>query len=192
MFGFHNLNDFVKSLAKIDMVSVYTKLSIAGAAMLAFFDTNFGLGGSVFIAFLGANLLEWWTGIAASKAEGIPIQSEKLHRFLIKTVVYVSVLGVIFSFEQHFKNTPLRVVWSGLHYFVLSYITLILIRSIFENLHRMGVKEAKKIYMILDNKITRSIAFIASEPDATKKERHAKRNSKVRDSVDNPGDKDHG
>jgi len=143
--------------------------------LFAFIEDSTGLTVPLFISFFTLNTIEWLTGIRASKAEGKPISSLKLHRFLGKVMIYIVMLATIRQYVMHAKgdigSETAAIVWLWVYWGIFNYISLILIKSIFENLHRMGWKEAGKIYGILDNKLTRWFAYIVAPPDKEKTER---------------------
>ena len=143
--------------------------------LFTFIEDSTGLTAPLFFSFFILNVVEWYTGIKASQFEGKSWSSQKMHRFLGKVFIYLVMLGSIRQYAIHAGGTvgdeTSKVFYSWAFWAVFNYISLILIRSIFENLHQLGVKEASKIYGLLDNKVTRFLAYLTAPPDNEKSER---------------------
>lgn len=173
--GFNSFGEFAFSLLKPKLFAKVMPILFVMAPLFAFIEQTIGLGRPLFLSFLALNIIEFYTGVAASKAEGKDMSSVKMHRFLIKTVVYLAILGVIWQNSHHaggnIGSDTALVVYRAVYWLVFNYISLILTRSVFENLHRMGVKEAAIIYGLLNNKVTRFVAYIVAPPDPEKRER---------------------
>lgn len=173
--GFKSLSEFFASLLQPKLFAKIWCLLFAMTPLFLWIEKAIGLSAPMFISFMILNIIEFYTGIRASVAEGRPVTSVKMHRFLVKTVAYVMTLGVFWQYSKHaggdIGDKTAIVFYSMTYWLVFNYISLILVRSIFENLHRMGVKEASKIYFILDNKLTRFIAILVAPPDKEKTER---------------------
>lgn len=173
--GFVGWGEFFTSLLKPKLfLKVFPLLAIL-TPLFVFIEDAIGLSSTLFMSFLGLNIVEFYTGIRASVSEGLPMASNKMHRFLVKTTAYVLVLGVFWQYSKHaggsIGDQTAVGFYSVTYWLVFNYISLILIRSIFENLHRMGVKEAAQIHNLVNNKVTRFIAYVVAPPDKEKTER---------------------
>lgn len=174
-FGFAGWTEFVTSTIKPKLFMKTWFIIVMLGPVFAWIEDMTGLAPSLFIGFALLNLIEWVTGIRASVAEGKPVSSLKMHRFFLKVATYLVVMGILRQYSMHaggkLGDNAASVFYDWTFWAVFNYISLILTRSIFENLHRMGVKEASKIYAILDNKVTRFLAYIVAPPDTEKTER---------------------
>lgn len=174
--GFIGFSEFFNSLLRPKLIAKAWALWLFTAPLFAIVEKALGMTGPLFMSFILLNLAELFTGIKASMVEGKAIASDKLQRFFIKFSVYVVIIGSTFQYKVFTMSGTMDSAWaseffSWAHSGILSGLSIILIRSIFENLHRMGVKEAGIIYGILDNKWTRFVAILFAPPDKEKSER---------------------
>lgn len=175
-FGFLGFGEFITSLLKPKFMLKAWYLWIGLAPLFALVEHWLGISGPLLIAFFALNLIELLTGIRASVYEGKTLESNKLQRFFIKFFVYISIIAATHQYKVFTVLNSDNHGWASdffgwAHSGLLSGLSIILIRSIFENLWRMGIKEAGIIYGILDNKWTRFVAIIFAPPDKEKAER---------------------
>ena len=175
-FGFIGLREFFLSLVRPKVIAKVWYMWAFLTPLFAVIEQYMGIKGPLFLAFFALNFMELVTGISAAKAEKKPINSDKMQRFFIKFFIYVSLIAATFQYKIFTVGKEGHGSWSSeffgwAHFGILSGLSIVLIRSIFENLHRMGVKEAGIIYGLLDNKWTRAFAILASPPDKEKAER---------------------
>lgn len=173
--GFIGIREFFVSLLRPKLMAKAWLLWVALTPLFALVEQHLGITGPLFLAFFSLNIAELFTGIKAARAEGKVLASDKLQRFFIKFFVYITLIACTYQYKL-FTKSQSDESWASdffgwAHSGILSGLSIILIRSIFENLHRMGVKEAGIIYGILDNKWTRFIAIIVAPPDKEKAER---------------------
>lgn len=174
-FGFIGFREFLASLLKPKFMLKVWYLWVGLAPLFALIEHWMGITGPLFLAFLSLNFIELFTGIRASVYEGKALASDKLQRFFIKFFVYITIIAATYQYKL-FTNGNVEHGWASdffgwAHSGILSGLSIILIRSIFENLWRMDIKEAGIIYGILDNKWTRFVAIIFAPPDKEKAER---------------------
>jgi Bacteriophage holin family len=167
IFGFRDAPTFLRSLIKTKM---FTLPVITTAAILTVIQDFVGMPMGVIAAFIMLNLLELLTGLSAAKRNGQVWESYKMNRFVLKTITYIMALGILNVFTVlpiPFSDS----LFAGMYWMVFVGISTTLIRSVFENLHLMGVKEAQVIYNLLDNKITGWLKELAAPPHDDKSKR---------------------
>jgi hypothetical protein len=173
--GFMGFSEFMESLLRPKLMLNAWLLWVGLTPLFTFIETYLGITGPIFITFFALNIVELFTGIKASVTEGKALASDKMQRFFFKFFVYVTLIAATYQYKLFTASQP-DTDWSH-HFFgwahsaILSGLSIILIRSIFENLHRMGVKEAGIIYGLLDNKWTQALAILVAPPDKDKSER---------------------
>lgn len=172
-FGFHSPVEFAHSLIRPKLITNMKtiSLSMAIAAFALTMEWAFGVPVAVVASFVGLNVMEWLTGIFAAKAKGQVTESKKLGRALLKTFVYLIVLFMLNQMKSADKGQPMWYMITWTYWFLFVGISIILVRSIFENLHIMGVKEAATIHGILNNKYTAFLGELTSPPSEEKKNR---------------------
>lgn len=168
LFGFLSWYDFVWSIAKPKLILFMSPIIAALAAIASYAEIVIGVKANIVIAFMLLNVAEWATGVWAALTEGKVFSSWKFSRAILKTFVYVVMLGVIHQLKGIDEHGMSAGVFSGMYWSVLFGISIVLTRSVFENLHRMGIKEASVLYTILNNKYTR---ILTGEPEPAKAER---------------------
>ena len=179
LFGFDTLDAFMVSAFRPDMIAkaplLFISFSATVAAFVEFTLQSSGMPAGVFTAFMAMNLIEIVTGVWASMHEGRSFSSAKFGRAILKWLVYVGIIMVVNQFrkwEDEIGN-PFAEPISWTYYFVTFGITIILIRSVFENLHRLGVKEAQTVNSVLGSKWLKwtGLAILSSPPPEEKSER---------------------
>jgi len=176
IFGFIGLKEFIWSLIRPKLFLKIWYLWVGLAPLFAVIEAYMGITGPLFLSFFALNFLELVTGISAARKEKKAINSDKMQRFFIKFFVYITLIVSTFQYKLFSIGKEGYASWTSeffawAHFGIISGLSIILIRSIFENLHRMGVKEAGIIYGVLDNKWTRAFAILAAPPDKEKAER---------------------
>lgn len=174
-FGFSGWSELAASAFKPKLLLKIWPLLLVLTPLFAFIEEYTGLSAPLFMSFFVLNFTEWYTGVKASKHEGKAMSSTKMHRFLGKTFIYFTMLIIIRQYSFHaggtIEGSASVIFYDFLYWGLFNYITLILIRSVFENLWRMDVREAEQIYRLMDNKITRLFAYLTAPPDNEKRER---------------------
>lgn len=180
-FGFLNWHEFWVSLVKPKLFKTAAALSALFAPLYVVIEQVTGLTPPLFFCFILLNFMEWYTGIRASKWEATKkgkkfvLASLKMQRFLLKVIVYMSAMSILRQYAIHAGGNmgyeTSGAFWDWTFWAVFNYISLILTRSIFENLHRMEIKEATQIHALLDNKFTRFFALLTAPPDEEKTQR---------------------
>jgi hypothetical protein len=174
-FGYGNLHDFIESLIKPKFMLFSAGLSITLASISAVVEDYLGVPLPLFIGFLALIIVEFYTGVFASRVEGMPFTSRKAGRIIIKLLVYTLVLLILNTYKQHsigsdktgiigdsFLNTT---VYSVFYWFVFHLISIQLIRSIFENLHRIGYIESSLIGKVLNSRILKIFSTLTGKPE---------------------------
>lgn len=159
-FGFADAGDFCTSL-----ISIHTK-PIAFASMIlgciaTFLEHFVGLNGEMYVVFVILMAFELITGIRASMKEGQQFQSRPLGRFIIKSLVYTLLLGAIHTLSRNYVATAFGYelnVYGWMHFTIFNIIIIQLIRSVLENLDRLGFREASKIYKVIATQTDRWFA----------------------------------
>lgn len=135
-FGFRGVDDFYSSTIHHN----FTLLTIPTTVLIAFIEKLMGLQYLTFLSFGVLILMEFITGIYASKIKNIPIESKKFGRFGLKLMVWISLIFIINSLKFEYKGksdiTGLMAysLFSWLHGALYVYVNLEYLISVLENL----------------------------------------------------------
>lgn len=128
------------------------KLSAAWAVVTAFLVHIFGLvNAELMLLTVYLVLIDALTGIPASRKEGELVQSRKLFRTVVKVVVYFSFYGTVGIIGRACLNEETSALCHGLmsdgtlQTMALLWVMGIEVKSIIENLARLGFKIPAKI-----------------------------------------------
>lgn len=137
-YRYDSIEEFLLSLApsfKYNLQSFTITMSLIAALI----DRVLGIGPALAIAMFVAVLIETITGITASKKRGIPFESFRFSRCILKVAIWYSLLYVTHAFEMDFAIKT-GVFYIAVHLFfqlvfiaILSYFLLEYITSILEN-----------------------------------------------------------
>lgn len=175
-FGFPSFSAFLKSSFKVHLF-LHPKIMAAMVAVSAFLEYTTGMPIAVILSFAGLCTLEWITGVAASKRDGAAFQSKRIPRFVLKVFVYITLIAILHQYRKLEGDGILWPLFGWTYWFSFSLISLTMVRSIIENLHRLGIREAYYLYVLLDNKYTKVISIIFEPPSEEKTNRVGKENS---------------
>lgn len=121
-------------------------------------------------------ILEMVFGVLAALNRGERIQGYKLVRTAVKLVVYMLLLGIVHIFSKSiggidFGDLAGLNVYSLIYQFVLNVVILAQLRSVFESLADLGIKEVKTFIDLID-RLTAKVTGIlgdgkekSNEPD---------------------------
>lgn len=143
-FGFNGINDFYSSTIHHN----FTILTIPVTIILTLLEKLMGLQYLTLVSFGVLVLMEFITGISASKVKNIPIQSKKFARFGLKLMVWFSLIFIINSLKLEYKGktdiTGLMAfsLFSWLHGALYVYINLEYLISVLENLEVISGNDA--------------------------------------------------
>lgn len=172
-FGFLSPADLLNSTFRPSLILQvkFVKMSAFIATASTIIEIYWGVSPKLFVAFLILNGVEWITGVGAALHKGHSFESNKAGRAILKTICYLAILFILNTFKNEPGKGSLWFLFDWSFWAILSTLSIILVRSIFENLHNWGVKEAEMIYGILNNKYTRVLAILVSPPSEEKKNR---------------------
>lgn len=146
-FGFKDRQDYITTtFGYMLQKSTITWSLIFGFAKTLIQDL-FGFDYMVLLAFVFLNILEYKSGVAASKKNGQPFQSRKVGRMLLKVGTYMMIIFILNTFEKRLKMP--EVMGFELDPFTLLYFAFLfgviiqLLKSLFENWEQLGYKEAR-------------------------------------------------
>jgi hypothetical protein len=164
-FGYHGIEDFYTSTIHHNL----TILTIPVALITAVIERLTGLQYLTLISFGLLVLMEFITGISASKIKNIPIESKRFSRFGLKLLVWVSLIFIINSVknEYHGKTdiTSLMAyaLFSWLHGALYVYVNLEYLISVLENLEVIsGSDPATSKLSLIKKKLTTFIDKLLS------------------------------
>lgn len=165
-FGFKDVIDF-----KTSTFGFVTAKVIKWSSVLAFIEMLFGVDAFWLMAYALLIILEWVTGVLASRKRGEKHQSRKLGRMLLKIFVYTSTITILNTFKTH--SPELGVFGLEINPFSLLYILSIIIIvwqlfvSYLENLSDLGFRWATVLKKVIDAKIQKHLD-INNDDNSTK------------------------
>lgn len=148
-FGFKNVADYYSSTFGFMIKPEVISWSIFVGYLSAFLKQYLGFPLIVFSAFVVLNLLEFRTGVKASKKKGQKVESRKMGRMFLKVGTYLLIIWMLHSFQTglkfpsilDFEMDPFIVLyWS-----FLAGVIYQLFKSLLENLIALGYEEAKGV-----------------------------------------------
>jgi len=140
--GFDSVTAFADSVVHPTSLPKTIVASTALASVGSFFETHVGIAPAIGVVILLLFVMELFTGIRASKAEGNKFESRKFQKGFVKMFLYIIMIGIAHTLEQHIVPRPLLGfninIYEWLHYFFLNFTILQLIVSNIENFNRLG------------------------------------------------------
>ncbi len=154
-FGFENWMDFSKSSFGFITfkVSFFASL-IAGVTTHS--ESLFGVKFMFMVAYVGLILLEWASGVWASRSRGEEHKSRKLGRMIFKVFIYAVLMAILNQFIR--TTTFPEIMGFGLNPFVWFYWVILLIIiwqlivSLLENFKQLGWKWADFALKVINKK----------------------------------------
>lgn len=145
-FGFEDWRDYCSSTFGYMTTPRALSISIGIGSVSGFLKEHLGFPFVVFAAFVVLNVLEFRTGVRASKKIGKPIESRKMGRMFLKVGTYVLIIWILNSFQtglkfpsiMEFELDPFIVVYWAF----LAGVIYQLFISLLENLVTLGYEEA--------------------------------------------------
>ena len=130
-FGFRSTSDFVGSIIHVKLMMVTLPIALLSSVI----ENYFGLHAITMIAFITLITMELITGIAASRARGIPLQSKRFSRFGFKLGIWMTIFFILQSMYLQYKdNSIIGGIYSWLHGSIFIYVSLEYLLSVVENL----------------------------------------------------------
>jgi phage-related holin len=143
--GFTDSAHFLNSAFHPEFFKSSFLLSISGATIAYYVDYLFGLNLPMGVAILILYVFEFWTGLKASKKEGVPFDSELFGKGWFKLLTYLIMLGASHIFATHHEVKEVAGltfnIYEWLHYGFFNYIVINLFWSNLENFKRLGWHE---------------------------------------------------
>lgn len=143
--GYDTPQKFLDSTFHPDTIKQTSVLSGFFATLGVYFEKSLGFTVVIGLGILGLFLLEFATGIAASKREKKPITSRKFNSGFIKIFVYMIMIAITNLFA---KNLEVKLlfgfdfnIYEWLHYVFLNFVIIQYIISNLENFNRLGWDE---------------------------------------------------
>lgn len=145
-FGFKNFSDFFTSTFGYMYKSEAISMSLLVGYLSAFLKEFFGFPLAVFSAFVILNILEFKTGVDASKKKGNKVESRKMGRMFLKVGTYLMIIWMLNAFQTglqfpqigDFEFDPFIVMYWAF----LAGVIYQLFKSLLENLVALGYEEA--------------------------------------------------
>lgn len=156
-FGFSGVDEFYSSTVHYRLM-VFT---IPFSLLTSMIEMYTGLGYLTLVSFAVLVLMEFLTGIYASKIKNIPIESKRFSRFGLKLLVWILLIFIINSLKMEYSNktdiTSLMShgLFTWLHSALYVYINLEYLISVLENLEVIsGNDSATSKLTLIKNRIS--------------------------------------
>jgi len=156
-FGFSGVDEFYNSTVHYRLAILTIPFSLISSVIQMYT----GLGYLTLVSFAVLVLMEFLTGIYASKIKKIPIESKRFSRFGLKLLVWILLIFIINSLKIEYSNksdiTSLMAhgLFTWLHGALYVYINLEYLISVLENLEVIsGNDSATSKLMLIKNKIS--------------------------------------
>lgn len=139
-YGYDSISDFLLSVAPSFKYGLQVP-AISLSAVAAFVSQWLGLTPFLAVAMLVAIATEMRTGIRASRRQGIPFESFRFSRCIIKLSIWLTLIYVIHAFykecllqDEFLYNKVGALFFSVVKFFVMSWFCVEHLTSILENL----------------------------------------------------------
>jgi len=143
--GYRDMDHFVTSAFHPHLAGTCTGVSAIFASIAYYFNSVFGIVLPVGIGILILFVLEFYTGLKASRSEGKKFDSELFGKGWFKLFVYMLMIGISNAMATHIEIKPIFGVifniYEWLHYAFYNYVIINLIWSNLENFKRLGWTE---------------------------------------------------
>ena len=163
--GYKSPQHFLNSAFHPDLTNVGIAISAFFATIAYWFNEVFGIVLPVGIGIVLLFILEFYTGLKASKKEGKKFDSELFGKGWFKLFVYMLMIGISNSMAVSIPIKPIFGVtfnvYEWLHYGFYNYIIINLFWSNLENFKRLGWNDYLPLLKYLDK-------YIKDEPIKTK------------------------
>ncbi len=159
--GYKDLEHFTNSAFHPNLAGTCTGVSAFFAGVAYYFNAVFGIVLPVGIGIILLFALEFYTGLKASKKEGLKFDSELFGKGWFKLFVYMLMIGISHAMAVNIVIKPMFGVtfniYEWLHYGFYNYIIINLFWSNLENFKRLGWTEYLPILKYLAK-------FVKDEP----------------------------
>lgn len=143
--GYRDTNHFIDSAFHPNLMGYGAGISAFFAGLAYYFNAVFGIVLPVGLAIIALFILEFYTGLKASKKEGRTFDSELFGKGWFKLFIYMLMVGISHALAT---NVPIKPVfgvtfnlYEWLHYAFYNYIIINLFWSNLENFKRLGWNE---------------------------------------------------
>lgn len=155
-FGFEDFWDFLRSTFGHISTMQGVSFSVICGAISTFCHHFLGFDLFVFTAFTVLNVMEFRTGVKASKKKGQKVESRKMGRMFLKVGTYVTIIGILNIFQSHLAfpsvfNYELD-PFIALYWIFFAGVIFQLLISLLENLVALDYAEAKGVLGIVVRK----------------------------------------
>lgn len=158
-FGFKDGQDFLTSLIH----SNFLFLTIPITTISVFLEVHLGLNILTIVSFSLLVILEFISGILASRSMGIKIESKKFGRFGFKLFVWICCLFMINSMKLQYslpdslaQETGFQ-IFNWLHSAVIIYVSLEYLISVLENMAVITKEKPSGLIKIIKKKLNKYI-----------------------------------
>ena len=159
--GYRDVDHFLNSAFHPNCAGIGTGISALFASVAYYFNAIFGIVLPVGIAIVLLFILEFYTGMRASKKEGKKFDSELFGKGWFKLLVYMIMIGTSNAMADNIPIKPIFGItfnlYEWLHYGFYNYVIINLFLSNLENFKRLGWTE----YIPLLNYLAK---FVKDEP----------------------------
>ena len=170
-YGDDSLKDFFLSIAPSFKYNLQLP-AISFSAITAIISEYIGITPFLAMTMLVAIVSEMWTGIRASKVQGIGFESFRFSRCIIKLCIWLSIIYIIHSFylesktiaENDFVMLLATVFFSIAKVFVMTWFCVEHVTSILENLAIIDgkpkdtlIKQVGILWMTVTDKFKRKV-----------------------------------
>lgn len=148
-FGFQNIADYKSSTFGYFLSLKVISLSLLIGTIKAFLLNYLGFDLLVFSAFVLLNILEFSTGIKASKKRNEYVESRKMGRMFLKVGTYLLIIHILNSFKNGLEFPS--ILGFELDPFIVFYWAFLagiiyqLFKSLLENMVAIGYAEANGV-----------------------------------------------
>lgn len=139
-YGYESISDFLLSVAPSFKYGLQVP-AISLSAVAAFVTQWLGLSPFLAVAMLVAIATEMRTGIRASRRQGIPFESFRFSRCIIKLGIWLAIIYIVHAFykeclmqEEFIYHTIGAFFFSVVKFFVMTWFCVEHLTSILENL----------------------------------------------------------
>ncbi|ADV44374.1 phage holin family protein [Bacteroides helcogenes] len=170
-YGYDSLKEFFLSLAPSFKYNLQFP-AISLSAVTAVISEWIGITPFLATAMLVAIVSEMWTGIRASRAQGIGFESFRFSRCIIKLCIWLIIIYIIHSFylesrsdkEENIVMMLSTLFFSIVKVFVMTWFCVEHVTSILENLAVIDgkpkdalIKKVKALWMAITDRLKRKV-----------------------------------
>lgn len=170
-YGYDSLKEFFLSIAPSFKYNLQLP-AISFSAVTAIVSDSIGITPLLAMAMLVAIVSEMWTGIRASKVQGIGFESFRFSRCIIKLCIWLAIIYIIHSFyleskvmaEDDFVMLLATVFFSITKVFVMTWFCVEHVTSILENLAIIDgkpkdalIKQVEILWVTVTDKFKRKV-----------------------------------